>query len=101
MKNAADQIQDEFRSRVAAAVKEGLDLVANLMETKEYIAGYFSWPKMSLSKYGLPQFSEAYFLEGPTDYSRAFIDFRPLKQANTIKSFRDLFDHHNSRCYLF
>lgn len=81
----------------AKAVEDGLARVRQLVADKKYIGTYFNFPKMYHSASGMPDFSQSFFSDGPTDYKGGFgrKEDKPIR-LDQGASFTDLSDYVDS-----
>lgn len=88
MSEELDKIRTELYGYVVAAVKEGLDVISQLIQDKKHIGTYYNWPTMSFHDSGLPRFSEEFFTKGPIKYRDAFGG----SKDDTLESFLNLWE---------
>jgi len=100
MSEELDKIRIELYGYVVAAVKEGLDVISQLIQDKKHIGTYYNWPKMSFHDSGLPRFSEEFFTNGPIKYRNAFGGFSPEVNTDKLKSFLNLWEFVKKQVYI-
>lgn len=100
MSEEINKIKMEFHNYVIAAVQEGLNVVADLVEKKEKLSTYYEWPTMSLYKNGLPSFYET-SVGAPKDYSKLFSGFSSKENsADQLKTFMSLLEYSKNQAYI-
>jgi hypothetical protein len=99
MSEEINKIKVELYNYVVAAVREGLNIVADLIKRKEGLGTYYDWPTMSLCENGLPTFHESSY-GAPEDYSKPFRDFSSKTNSDQLKSFMNLWEYGKNQSYI-
>ena len=100
MPEELDKLRMELYGYVVTAVKEGLDIISQLIQDKKHIGTYYNWYKMSFNDSGLPRFSEEFFTNGPIKYRDAFGGSSPEVNADKLKSFLNLWEFVKVQVYI-